>query len=198
MTIERKTNHVEEAVAQLPAQFRGSVSLAALLGSYVAQIQELENAAWGVYDAQFIDRASGEQLDVIGREVGQAREGRDDPTYRLYLKVRVMLNRGSGTRNEILRIFRALGFAAPELRSLPPASIVLDLGAVTDGLEAVYAAILAEARAAHIRAQLIYGTAPADELFCFSDDDTEQASVSQGWADDAQTTGGALADVLEA
>ena len=50
----------------------------------------------------------GVQLDVIGRIVGQARLGADDPTYRLYLKGRIAALRSNGVPEAVYRVFRGL------------------------------------------------------------------------------------------
>jgi len=202
MSIAPVTTHVLDALTRLVSQFRDQPDLASFQSAFVNRIQEMEGALQELLAERSLDSAVGVQLDGLGALVGQAREGRDDSDYRLVIRARIALNIGSGTPEDIYRVLvlllLALDGQVPHLEEFPPASILVTIsGSITTELATEIAAILAEARAACVQAQLIYSGDDADTFF-FSTDDTEQASAAQGWADDAQTVGGNFADVFTA
>ncbi len=104
MTIIQKTNHTEEALANLVEQFKGRAILTEFLTVFVDQIQELEDVYFQIFENRTIDTAVGEQLDGLGEIIGEDREGRDDDEYRLALRVRILLNKCSGSPEQIIEI----------------------------------------------------------------------------------------------
>lgn len=126
-----------DGVALLLEQFRGRPKLRALLCSYLDRMSDLEVAIQQVREAFDIGTAVGVQLDVIGRVVGESREGRGDDDYRRFLRVRILINQSTGTPEELL--------AAAELVTQPdtltlvesfPAFVTITAfagGAVVDG-----------------------------------------------------------------
>jgi hypothetical protein len=113
-----------------------------------------------------LDDAIGEQLDLLGAIVGEARNGRSDATYLLWIRSRILLNRASGLAEEIYDIFEPLLPApvVPNLADFYPAALELTLagGAVTEELVAQLALMLQEAKAAAVGAQLIWSPDPED------------------------------------
>src|SRR5437870_5119087 len=103
-------NHATEALAALPEEYKNKPRLAGLLGSFTAQIQALEDAALGSAGLTTLTlaNASGIWLDVIGKLVGQPRNGQVDAQYRLFLNARIAVNRSSGTIEDILTTFAVL------------------------------------------------------------------------------------------
>jgi hypothetical protein len=194
----QRTDHDAAGRALLATQYRRQVNFEALVSTYLDQVQELEDVLFDVLrilasrDAQV-----GAQLDLIGRIVGQAREGRTDADYLPWIQARVIANRASGLPDEILTL---LTLVAPELGHVLeffyPASYLVTLsGALADATQV--AALLRAVTGAGIGAQLVYSTEEDASTFTFASGDTEEASTDQGWADDAQTTGGVFADVVE-
>lgn len=72
------------------------------------QFQDLEDSAQTLLTFFDIDNSEGAQLDLIGRYVGQSRLGTGDPTYRLYLKARILADRSTGTPEELYAVLRML------------------------------------------------------------------------------------------
>lgn len=68
-------NLQERAFSRLLLQFRGSSVLKNLLDAIVKEVQELQNSAEQVIAGRTAAEAVGEQLDALGRIVGQPREG---------------------------------------------------------------------------------------------------------------------------
>lgn len=95
--------------SRLYVQFRDAVSWQAWCNDVLGpQFQDLEDAAQTLLTMLDIEASQGVQLDVIGRLIGQPRNGVDDPTYRLYLSARVLANKSTGTVEDIFKIMRAL------------------------------------------------------------------------------------------
>lgn len=68
-------NLQERAISRLLLQFRRSLVLAEILGALVKEVQALNDAAEAVQSGRTPAAALGEQLNGLGRIVGQTREG---------------------------------------------------------------------------------------------------------------------------
>lgn len=55
-----------------------------------------------------INDAEGRLLDYIGGIVGESRDGRDDPEYRLFIKIAIAKNNSSGSIPEVINITRTI------------------------------------------------------------------------------------------
>ncbi|GHV79114.1 hypothetical protein AGMMS49944_09050 [Spirochaetia bacterium] len=73
-----------------------------------------------------IDKGTGNTLDRIGKILVEPRNGNDDELYRLYLKIRSMLNTADGTVNNIIKAIKAL-YGSEIVHIIPeyPAAIVI-------------------------------------------------------------------------
>lgn len=75
-----------------------------LLKCWLSPAQYLEGVLQQLYSERSIDTAIGAQLDVLGRLVGQARDGLNDDTYRRYIRARISVNRSKGRIQDIIRV----------------------------------------------------------------------------------------------
>jgi hypothetical protein len=125
--VERKSTHVEEALANLTAQFSDSTKLRALVQLYVEEVQELEDTFVDLLEQFDVDAAIGASLDVVGAIVGEQRSTRDDTDYRLAIKARILVLKSDGTREDVLGVITALiGLAFTlELMEFSPASFIV-------------------------------------------------------------------------
>lgn len=196
--LTKKTTLTAEALANLIELFKGRPKLAAFISAFVDQSQDLEDGAFEVLLDSIIETAVGVQLDGIGVIVGRARGGLSDPLYRVRLHAQILLNKSSGTLDEILTIV-ALLEASPitDVVEKYPAGFVIEILDI-QGDPAQLAAIIAEARAAGVNAHLHYSLSPVGEIFTFASGDIPEADSSRGFANDAGSTGGKYADALEA
>jgi hypothetical protein len=103
--------HVTEALANLLEQFRDKTSVERFLDIYIRQVADLERVFFELAELRFLDTAEGAQLDGIGQIVGEARQSRADPEYRIALSVRITLNLSQGLREDIIEII--LGILGP-------------------------------------------------------------------------------------
>ncbi len=106
MSLSLKENHVVEGLTFLMEQYKEHPKIAAFLTAFLERIQEIEYVIWDLVSLKDLDTAEGVQLDLIGRIVNRAREGRDDDTYRLWLRAQVLINRSSGTPEEMMTLAR--------------------------------------------------------------------------------------------
>lgn len=129
MTITKKTTHVAEAQGNIVEQFKGKTNLETLIGIYVAQLQEIENALDQIRtETDDIEVAVGQQLDNIGEIVGEERGGRSDAQYRTALKVRIAINVSSGTVEDLLGVVSLLQpDLSLELVQSQPAAFVISV-----------------------------------------------------------------------
>lgn len=158
-----KLTHIAEGLSRILEQYKGAPKFKVLLTSFLKEVQVCEDALWGVYLGRMLDNAVGEQLDVIGRRVGEERKGRNDTLYRVWLRIRVMINRSFGRARDIQRILlaaTALPFRYVEPSSYGPAAFEIwfdDAFVLTDmATPNLYRDAVRQARAAGVNGQLIY------------------------------------------
>jgi len=108
MTITINDNYVTDGLNRLLYQFQGKPNIEALITAILEQVQDCEDVVEQLLSDRQIDTASGETLDVIGRIVGQDREGRDDPTYRIWIRARIIINRATGVTEDFYAILAAI------------------------------------------------------------------------------------------
>jgi hypothetical protein len=106
--LSHSTDHLSRGRALLLAQFKGKQNVEALLGAALVQVQELEDAIYGMLIGRWLPNAVGVQLDNLGKIVGQRRGTRDDDAYRRWIHARAMINRSSGTVEDIYKVVRRL------------------------------------------------------------------------------------------
>jgi len=173
--LSKITDHADAAVSRLIEQYRDKPNFVSLIRTYANRIQRVEDEMWRLFTERTLESAVGEQLNVLGRVVGQARQGFDDDEYRLHIRAKVKLNRSSGTVPELLEIFRLVTPAGTTLQFIPryPAGFRLRLG--VSGFSAAGIALLLgflrAARAAGVWGGLHWITSTEAETFCFDGGD---------------------------
>lgn len=193
-------DHGARMVSRLAEQYKGKPLIEALLATIAPQVQQVEDMLFGVLLGYRLEAsASGEQLDVLGRVVGQDREAADDAEYRLRIAARIRANVSTGSAESIYRVFSIL-LPAPDntLAITPhyPASFVLDVfGAIDPTLVSLYSRFLADSKAAGVGGAGIYTSATDATTFTFSAvGDPDDADL--GFGDTARTTGGHLGGIF--
>lgn len=130
------TTHVVDGQAKLLEVFKDKPRILALLASYLGQVQALEDVFWDLFLARWIDTSAGVQLDVIGRIVGEKRQGSLDDEYRAFLRARVKVNRSLGLAQSLLDIVELLQndalpvylteYHPPAVRLEPEGAVIVD------------------------------------------------------------------------
>jgi hypothetical protein len=101
--MEFVTTHETDGVARLTDRMR-KPKLSALLAAWLAEVQEIEQASWDQLTRRSPETAQGAVLDVLGKLVGQSRQGLPDDRYRIWISGRVLANRSSGKTEQLLAI----------------------------------------------------------------------------------------------
>jgi len=195
--ITKVDDHGAEGVDLLLGQFIESPRFHAWITSYLSRLQEIEDVAWQLLVDRRVDNATGVNLDLIGRIVGQRRGAFGDDEYRLLIKGRVRANVSSGTATDIYKTLVAMlgeDAVARIEENFPGAIVLVVVTAVTE--PEVVGSIVRDARAAGVRMDVEYSEFDESETFTFSTDDTVQVDAGRGFANDAETTGGHLAGVI--
>ncbi len=116
--------HAAEAIAHLINFFRKPRN-SALVSALCEPIQNLEDVLWATYNAFDLDTAIGDQLDKLGRLVGELRNDRSDTQYRTAIRVRILVNSSMGTLPELIAILEAADPAlTQEAVEFYPATVV--------------------------------------------------------------------------
>jgi hypothetical protein len=191
-----KTTVVADTLANLFVQFQGAPILNAIVASHAVQLQEIETMFVSLIVDMALPNAIGEQLDLIGRIVGEGRKGRSDDDYRVALGARIIINRSNGSVEDIIAVLKAAEDLTYEVTDLGYASLLVRIvGAIGSVSTAEIDTVLQEVRGAGIRADLIYSEEDDADTFQFASGDVEEADADAGWANDAGTVGGSFAEV---
>lgn len=160
MAITQQLDHAEQAAGLLLGVYQEKPRIRALLLSYVARCQELDNAIWGVIVKRLIDNAEAAQLDAIGRIVGEPRNGKVDALYRVYVLARIRINWSKGQPRDVIEVLRIVEAQAFRYREYYPASILVEyVGPPPSTTPAVLVDLAKQAKPAGVRLQLVAPTA---------------------------------------
>jgi hypothetical protein len=199
MAFSPSSDHVVRGLAKLLEQFKDKAILSAVLGSYLRQIQKLEDATWEVVQSRHIDLAEGLALDFLGKVVGRPRLGLGDPDFRIAIRCQIRINRSSGRPEDLIDVTRlalpsGLGFTYTEFY---PATVIIEvLDQVTFNIWVLYSALV-RTKAGGVKLFLNYSPDPESETFAFSDSDSTMIDTSRGFGDaDGSPEGGALIGVI--
>jgi hypothetical protein len=109
-----------------------------------------------------VSTAIGVQLDLLGRIVGEPRNGRTDDQYRIWIQAKIRVNRSSGTIEDLIDIFSILtgDQAIVTVVEYYPAKITVKLNGVDIPYPSDLNAMLKLARKAGVGSNLEYSTFP--------------------------------------
>lgn len=139
MSITQITTHVQDAKNRLFEQFKGVASIEGVIDAFISEVQVLEDTFNDLCNDRAIESAIGLQLDLLGDIVGQARNGDDDETYRLRIKIRIIQNLSEGEPERVIQVYKFLLNASTVFYGeLHPASVFLiGAGSIPLGQEAL-------------------------------------------------------------
>lgn len=196
--LTQETEHAALALARMVEQFQTADNLRALLTAFIAPLQEIDDAVWQLYMERWPAVATGINLDVLGAIVGQAREGRDDTTYRLWIQARVYVNRSTGAADDTLRVLQLIASGSTvTLTEYAPAAYKVEVLGLTPDPTSVWQ-ILRLVKPAGVRMSFAYSPFAPANLFTFAPGSTLVSGNSAQGFGDATTpaTGGHLAGLL--
>jgi hypothetical protein len=179
--LAHKTDHSAVAVSRLIDHFR-KPRWSALLSAICDEYQLCEDALFQILAAFDVDTAVGEQLDFLGKQVGERRDNRVDNDYRAAVRARMLVNRSSGKVEELYAIVLALfPDALASITEFFPASIVVDITADLGGVTLqTVATLLRQAKLGGVRLDVTL----ADTATSFLWAATDEADLDNGWGSD--------------
>ena len=194
-------SHINEGLALLLSQYKGKPRIEKLLRVYLAKVQELEWVFADLADQRNLDTAFGVWLDMIGRIVGQSRQGWTDAEYRKAIRARVVLNRSQGRIDDTNAFVRALytnvemPFTAVQGTKAEFTMEMLGYAWTPFSFDFVFA-LLRRVKAAAVRMLMFFQLVPDADVYTLSSQlGVPETSTTQGLGDVAQTTGGRLRGV---
>ena len=167
MSLIFKTNHVDEAIANLLQQFKNKTNWPKVLTAFIEQVQELEDMFGDLIAITDLDAAEGVQADVLGSIIGEAREGRNDEDYLIGIRGRILVNKSEGTPVDIIDLMTTITGTTVQLRELFPAAyeVFIDSPVASEDEAARFAVLMRAATGAGINAQLRYaGDVPSTQF----------------------------------
>lgn len=116
-TITQNTAHVATGLGRLILQFKEQPRMAAVLTAILLECQAVEDALYAVLTQRLTNgNPVGAQIDVLGKIVGQPREGLSDAAYLPLINARIKANRSDSTINTLIAIVQLiLGASTPIL-----------------------------------------------------------------------------------
>jgi len=189
-------DHAGMGFARLLWQYRGDQPrVQAWLQAFTEQLQSIEDVAFEVLVGRWPLTAVGDQLDVLGRIVGQTRRGMLDAQYRLYVLARILLNRSNGRLEELYDILEVLGVTEVHAVEYYPGELTLWISGEEYG--DLIGEIIGSAKPGGVTLHWIWSETPSANTFKFSSTlgaDSVDADAGFGDLTEAtQTTGGSWA-----
>lgn len=163
-----RIDHVAKALSRLPEQLKNSTVLISLIRALLSPAQEIEEVFYALLALKSIDDATGAQLDLIGKLVGQARGGNLDDDYRKFIRVRLSVNKSRGLRSDYIKIISLLYPTAKiEVRARGGAAeVTIHNITISNADAAIIMSFLQLAHGAGVR--VVLGTFPDSEDTAFT------------------------------
>lgn len=201
-SLTQQTDHVGDGVDRLLEQFKDRPRIVALLTAYLNQVQDLEDVLWELFLDRWISTAVGEQLNVIGRVVGEKRQGSLDDEYRAFLRARIRANRSVGLLAELVKIVALIQDDNLQVlaREYDPAAVRLEPTGATIVDARRVARILADAKPSGVALRYVYSETARTGVLLGGDAGggfTPTADQSPGDYQSSPVGGGVLASVSE-
>lgn len=196
------TNHFELAMARLAEEFRGIPEIAVLIKANCRQVQDLENAIFGLFSALGVTNANSYLLGIYGKVVGLTPYARTLESQRNFVKAHIALNRSSGTIPELIAIVQIVApDGAVVVVTTSKAAVAVRIKGVamvdTDAFDT--ARLLGRARLGGVRGVLEWSTTDPGDTFVLDDATGALTVHGQGLGDAGDgTVGGELSGAAEA
>lgn len=171
--ITHKLTHVEEARARLLSQYAGRLERD--LDPVSLQVQEVEDALWAVWSGRGVGTATGHTLDLLGRIVGEDRQGESDALYRIRIRARIQANLSDGTWDDLHRVAAILldtqwPLATVTGTEIYPAAFQYRIDGITiaPSLLTILRSFLRSIRGAGIELRFGWSAGPLSDAFTFA------------------------------
>lgn len=143
-----------------------------LVAALATPFQSLENALRQLLTERSVDTAAGDQLDVIGKIVGQLRLGMSDEDFRRHIRARISVNRATGVVEDILTVtdlvvYDDAAFYKLEFRGNATIKLTIEDILTTELMMTRLMGMLSDTVAGGVRLIIQFDTVPVVELFQF-------------------------------
>jgi hypothetical protein len=101
-------DHVERALARVVEQYKEDDGLNAIHRAFARQIQEVEDALWGVNVGYILGLATGYALEVLGRYVDETRDGSTDDEFTARIRAKIRALKSTGSVEDLYSVLVAL------------------------------------------------------------------------------------------
>lgn len=194
----RYSAHVKEGLDRLLSQYAEKPIFRAWLTAYLKQVQLLEDATYDVIVLRLLDKATNAQLDALGRIVGEKRKGRDDETYRTFIRARIYINRSQGRAQDMIDVLYLITTTPLIFNEYFPASFWVEFLEVPEYDPVLILTMLRDTKAGGVGLGMLSPTAPPANQFRWGDSNVAPVSGStQGFGDvNVASTGGRLSDAV--
>lgn len=108
MTATAITDHAEQAIVKLIPPFWGLPRIAAIMLSWLTEVQELDDTIATTLVIRELATADDPRLVILGKIVGQPNFGYPTETYRRVIQARISANQSEGLGADLLRIAHLL------------------------------------------------------------------------------------------
>lgn len=170
-----------DAIARLCEQFKDLPNIRSLVCALATPAQAVDDALEQLLTERGVNVAAGAQLDVLGKIVGQDRDGLSDDIYRRYIRARIATNKSQGEPSDLILIARLIldigvtDIGHLVIRTVADATFILEIHdlAVTDDVAKVLQDMLTSAVSAGVRVIVVYSRVVLADTFRFD--------VGPGW-----------------
>lgn len=183
---EEETATCQLALSRLRSQFADKPAIRAWVCALATPAQAIEDALQDLLSNRAIDTGEGVQLNIIGKIVGQSRNGLSDDGYRPYLRARIATNRSRGITEDLIKIARLLindALASVVIDNSGTAAVDVRIATVvlTEAIKQALLTFLQQGASAGVRVLLETLTEIDDDtLFTSLSAFTTPASISAG------------------
>lgn len=183
----------EIGLAEMLPQYRGDQPrLQGALEALLDQIEGAQTVTLQVLANRWPLTAVGDQLDTIGRIVMQPRGELTDDQYRLFILARILVNRASGTIEELIEILERVGVSDMKISEFYPAELRISIADFDYG--ELIGELISEAKGGGIIFRWVWNEEEDDDVFQFAAtlgaDDADTDSGFGDLTEATQTTGG--------
>lgn len=193
---EPNLNIVNEAVAIPRSQFDKANGLKWIIAGYAEQSQELEKVFVDLIVKFSIENGSGDTLDIIGKWLGRDRRGLEDSFYKAVLRAIAIVRKSDGRVETLYKVLKTVDSRAYKILTIAPMYLSIEAGGAWGRLPVdLMIALLTEAKQAGVDFDFVYSDSDDIDCLMFADsDDEDEASETQGFADD-ELTGGVFSEI---
>ena len=153
------TDHVAVALSRLLEQFKNKANVVALVTALITPSNDVETELRDLLTKRQVNTAVGAQLDLIGKLVGQPRNGAGDVDYARFIAARIATNNSKSRVEDLISVAKlvindALDTITVERRSVASVVVRVTGNVVTDAVAGICVSFLRDARAAGVKLTL--------------------------------------------